>query len=162
MAKKKAKKAAKKSVKKPAKKTVKKAVKKAVKKTAKKVVAKKVTAKKTTQKKVTPKTAPAAHNSNNDLQAGLLPGALAPMITLPDETGTTRSLADHKNQKVVIYFYPKDDTPGCTQESCDFRDSFSRLKSKGIQVYGISRDSVESHLKFKNKYSLNFPLLADV
>jgi peroxiredoxin Q/BCP len=70
-------------------------------------------------------------------------------------------LRDFAGQKVVLYFYPTDDTPGCTQESCDFRDSFSRVKAVGAVVLGVSKDSVASHQRFKAKYSLPFPLLSD-
>jgi len=65
------------------------------------------------------------------------------------------------NYKVVLYFYPKDDTPGCTAEACSFRDGFSEIQKKGAALFGISTDSVESHKKFKEKYHLNFPLLSD-
>ncbi|ADC88904.1 alkyl hydroperoxide reductase/ Thiol specific antioxidant/ Mal allergen [Thermocrinis albus DSM 14484] len=66
-----------------------------------------------------------------------------------------------KRGPLVLYFYPKDDTPGCTQEACDFRDNLERLVSKGYQVVGVSPDSLESHRKFRQKYNLNFPLLSD-
>jgi peroxiredoxin Q/BCP len=85
----------------------------------------------------------------------------APDFTLPDQTGTNRSLSDYAGQWLVVYFYPKDDTPGCTQEACSFRDSYAELAAAGIQVVGISKDSVASHAKFATKYRLNFPLLAD-
>lgn len=93
-------------------------------------------------------------------------GQRAPDFALQSESGATVRLSEVLNQgqpkKVVLYFYPKDDTPGCTQESCDFRDNFGRVKSAGAEVFGISRDDVRSHEKFKNKYSLPFSLLADV
>ena len=88
-------------------------------------------------------------------------GAKAPSFTLPATGGQTISLSDFKGKPVILYFYPKDDTPGCTQESCDFRDNFSALDSQGIAVLGISKDSVAKHEKFKEKYQLNFPLLSD-
>jgi len=119
-----------------------------------KPVSKKSIPKKSAIKKVQPK--------STALVAGLSVGQIAPKISLRDESGLVRTLSEHKGKIVVVYFYPKDDTPGCTKESCDFRDSFSRLKARGVEVYGISKDSSESHLKFKNKYSLNFSLLADV
>lgn len=79
-----------------------------------------------------------------------------------DENGQEKevSLADFKGQKVVLYFYPKDNTSGCTQEACDFRDNFNRLTSKAF-VIGVSPDSIKSHLKFKENHSLNFMLLSD-
>lgn len=89
------------------------------------------------------------------------PGAKAPAFRLPDETGATRALKDFAGRIVVLYFYPKDDTPGCTQESCDFRDNLNRLTSSGAAVLGVSADSVDSHRKFKTKHGLNFPLLSD-
>lgn len=79
-----------------------------------------------------------------------------------DENGQEKefSLSDFKGQKVVLYFYPKDNTSGCTQEACDFRDNFNRLTSKAV-VIGVSPDSIKSHLKFKENHSLNFMLLSD-
>jgi peroxiredoxin Q/BCP len=85
----------------------------------------------------------------------------APDFTLPDQTGADRSLADYAGGWLVVYFYPKDDTPGCTVEACEFRDDFDRLKERGVSVVGISKDSVASHAKFAAKFNLNFPLLAD-
>jgi peroxiredoxin Q/BCP len=94
--------------------------------------------------------------------ASILPaGSRAPAFSLPSDSGDSVSLRDYPGRSVVLYFYPKDDTPGCTQEACDFRDSFSRVRSKGAVVLGISKDSVESHRKFKTKHSLPFPLLSD-
>jgi peroxiredoxin Q/BCP len=92
----------------------------------------------------------------------LAPGLRAPGFSLPDQDGNTVTLASLKGQRVVLYFYPKDHTPGCTQESCDFRDSFSRLEGKGVRVFGVSRDTESSHRKFKDKLGLPFPLLSDV
>ncbi len=86
----------------------------------------------------------------------------APTFALPDQTGTIRTLADYAGQWLVIYFYPKDDTPGCTKEACSFRDVYSELEKAGVGVVGISKDSVRSHAKFAEKYHLNFSLLADV
>lgn len=88
-------------------------------------------------------------------------GELAPDFTLPASTGKNISLSDFRGRKIVLYFYPKDNTPTCTTESCDFRDyngKFARAKAK---VIGISPDEVKSHLKFIDKYELPFPLLAD-
>ncbi len=82
-------------------------------------------------------------------------------FTLQDQDGVTRSLHDYLGSSVVLYFYPKDDTPGCTKEACNFRDSFHEIESKGAVVIGISKDSVASHKKFATKYDLKFPLLSD-
>jgi peroxiredoxin Q/BCP len=91
----------------------------------------------------------------------LSPGDKAPPFALADDTGRRTSLKDFAGKNLVIYFYPKDSTPGCTQESCDFRDNLNRLKAAGAAVVGVSADSVESHRKFKEKQGLNFPLLSD-
>jgi len=88
-------------------------------------------------------------------------GQKAPDFTVMDDKGEKVKLADLKGKKVVLYFYPKDDTPGCTKEACAFRDGIDRIKKSGAVVLGVSADSVESHKKFKNKFDLNFPLLAD-
>ncbi len=88
-------------------------------------------------------------------------GEPAPDFTLPADDGSEVSLGDFRGQKVVLYFYPKDDTPGCTQEACDFRDNLARVRSAGAAVLGVSKDSVKSHQKFKAKYELPFPLLSD-
>ena len=88
-------------------------------------------------------------------------GDKAPAFSLPADTGETIALKDLKGKPVVLYFYPKDDTPGCTVEACEFRDSWKEVKKSGAVVLGVSPDSVGSHQKFKTKYSLPFPLLAD-
>ena len=88
-------------------------------------------------------------------------GQKAPAFQAPDDSGKTVSLSDLKGKKVVLYFYPKDDTPGCTKEACAFRDGIAQIKKKGAVVFGVSPDSVGSHQKFKEKFTLNFPLLAD-
>jgi len=88
-------------------------------------------------------------------------GQTAPDFTLPDQHGSSVTLSDQKGGWVVVYFYPKDDTPGCTKESCSFRDSFEDFTEAGAQVIGISSDSVDSHLEFAEKYHLPFTLLAD-
>ncbi len=85
----------------------------------------------------------------------------APQFTLPDQNGNKVSLKDFLGQKVVLYFYPKDNTPGCTKEACDFRDSIEDFKKIKAVVLGVSPDSVESHKKFAGKYDLPFPLLSD-
>ncbi len=88
-------------------------------------------------------------------------GIPAPDFTLPDDTGTPRKLSDFRGKPVVLYFYPKDDTPGCTTEACNFRDDYSQYQQAGIVVLGVSPDSARSHTKFKTKYQLPFTLLAD-
>lgn len=88
-------------------------------------------------------------------------GALAPDFEAQDETGKVHRLADYKGKPVVLYFYPKDDTPGCTQEACDFRDSWRHYSKKGAAILGVSPDAADSHQKFKKKFELPFPLLAD-
>jgi peroxiredoxin Q/BCP len=88
-------------------------------------------------------------------------GGPAPDFTLPDEDGRNHSLSDYQGGPVVLYFYPKDDTPGCTKEACGFRDDYSEYREAGVTILGISPDSSKSHTKFINKYDLSFPLLAD-
>jgi len=88
-------------------------------------------------------------------------GQKAPEFSVVDDSGKTVKLSDFKGKKVVLYFYPKDDTPGCTKEACNFRDGISEIKKKGAVVLGVSADSEASHQKFKKKFELNFPLLAD-
>jgi len=82
-------------------------------------------------------------------------------FTLPDENGITRKLSDYRGQPVVLYFYPKDDTPGCTTEACNFRDDYSQYTQAGVVILGVSPDSPKNHVKFKEKYHLPFTLLAD-
>ncbi|MCG8450203.1 MAG: thioredoxin-dependent thiol peroxidase [Pirellulales bacterium] len=89
------------------------------------------------------------------------PGRKAPAFSLTTDDNTKVRLADLLGGPVVLYFYPKDDTPGCTREACAFRDQQAALKKLGVQVFGVSPDSVASHAKFRDKYKLNFPLLAD-
>ncbi|MDZ4678550.1 MAG: peroxiredoxin [Oligoflexia bacterium] len=88
-------------------------------------------------------------------------GDLAPSFTLKSQDGRTYSLSDYKGRWVVLYFYPKDDTPGCTKQACSFRDNFESYKKMGIQVFGISVDDETSHDAFAKKFHLQFPLLAD-
>ena len=88
-------------------------------------------------------------------------GATAPAFKTTDTNGESVSLKDFRGQKVVLYFYPKDDTPGCTKEACSFRDGFSKFKKRGITILGVSPDSEKSHQKFTAKYKLPFTLLAD-
>ena len=88
-------------------------------------------------------------------------GDKAPVFTGIDDQGKKVELKKFRGKKVILYFYPKDNTPGCTQESCDFRDVISRIKKKDTVVLGVSPDSVASHQKFKVKFSLPFPLISD-
>lgn len=82
-------------------------------------------------------------------------------FSLPDQNGKEHSLSDYRGKWVVLYFYPKDNTPGCTKEACSFRDGYSELKNSNVVVIGVSKDSVASHKKFANKYKLPFILLSD-
>ena len=88
-------------------------------------------------------------------------GTTAPDFTLEASGGETASLSDYRGQIVVLYFYPKDDTPGCTTEACNFRDDYSEIQAAGAVVLGVSPDSIRSHDKFMLKYELPFPLLSD-
>ena len=89
-------------------------------------------------------------------------GEPAPEFELPDQDGQLHSLEDYRDQWVVLYFYPKDDTPGCTTEACEFRDNIFAFKDLNAQILGVSLDDVASHKSFAESYSLPFPLLADV
>jgi len=88
-------------------------------------------------------------------------GERAPEFRLRSDDGNTYSLKDLRGTKVVLYFYPADDTPGCTKEACSFRDNLGRVRSLGAEVLGVSRNDLQSHAKFRAKYSLSFPLLSD-
>lgn len=88
-------------------------------------------------------------------------GAPAPEFELSDQTGQLHSLEDYRDQWVVLYFYPKDETPGCTTEACEFRDNIFEFRKINVQILGVSFDDVESHRKFAENYDLPFPLLAD-
>jgi len=83
-------------------------------------------------------------------------------FSLPDQNNKIHSFVDYQGKWIVLYFYPKDDTPGCTKEACGFRDAFTIYKEKEIIVLGVSKDSTESHKNFADKYKLNFPLLSDI
>lgn len=89
------------------------------------------------------------------------PGTAAPDFALEGSDGQRHELRSYRGRPVVLFFYPKDNTPGCTQEACDFRDNLARVAASGGAVFGVSRDSLESHARFKDKYQLNFPLLSD-
>ena len=82
-------------------------------------------------------------------------------FNLPDQNGDFHKLSDYAGKWILIYFYPKDDTPGCTKEACTFRDAISQFEKRGVNIVGVSKDSVESHKKFADKYKLNFTLLSD-
>ncbi len=93
--------------------------------------------------------------------SGLKVGSRAPVFSLPNEKGQVVKLSELQGKKVVLFFYPKDDTSGCTKEACSFRDGLPAIRKKGAVVLGVSADSVVSHQKFSNKYDFNFPLLSD-
>jgi len=88
-------------------------------------------------------------------------GDKSPEFNLPDQTGKTHTLEENKGKWVLLYFYPQDDTPGCTAEACSLRDNLPHFDSTNAQIFGVSSDSVESHKKFVEKYNLNFTLLSD-
>ena len=88
-------------------------------------------------------------------------GDTAPGFTSVDQNNNSVSLGDYKGKKVILYFYPKDNTPGCTLEACDFRDNYQSLKAKGFEVLGVSTDDEKSHKKFETKFDLPFTLIAD-
>jgi len=93
--------------------------------------------------------------------SNLKEGDKAPDFTANDQNGKAVSLSDFKGKNIILYFYPKDDTPGCTAEACDFRDNYQSMLSKGFQVIGVSTDDEKSHKKFETKYNLPFSLIAD-
>lgn len=88
-------------------------------------------------------------------------GIPAPEFEMFDDTNVKRKLSDYRGKNVLLYFYPADDTPGCTKEACNFRDDYSAYEKANVVILGVSPDSVESHVKFKQKFQLQFPLLAD-
>lgn len=102
-----------------------------------------------------------SHNYEATMGDWIEAGEKAPAFTLTADDGSKIRLADLKGSPVVLYFYPRDDTPGCTREACSFRDQQAALKKLGARILGVSTDSIESHEKFRRKYDLNFPLLAD-
>jgi peroxiredoxin Q/BCP len=104
---------------------------------------------------------PTTFHKANAMSDWIEPGQRAPAFTLVADDGSKVRLSDFKGRPVVLYFYPKDDTPGCTREACAFRDRQAQFQKSGAVVLGVSADSVESHAKFRNKFALNFPLLVD-
>ena len=125
-------------------------------------VKKTVTKKTVTKKSATPTKAKATKAAPPGPSTKQLKvGQKAPAFALPNQDGKIMRLSDFKGKKVVLYFYPKDDTPGCTKESCAFRDGLEEIHASGAVVLGVSADSVDSHKKFVKKYNLNFPLLSD-
>jgi len=134
--------------------------------TSKTAVKSKVAAKKTTAKKSvlsvakkSPSKSPKAKGAV--VKGGLKVGSRAPAFSLPNEKGELVKLSGFKGKKIVLFFYPKDDTSGCTKEACSFRDGLQAIRKKGAVVLGVSADTVASHGKFSQKYDLNFPLLSD-
>ena len=91
----------------------------------------------------------------------LAAGAVAPELSAVDQNGTTHKLSDEKGHPVIVYFYPKDGTPGCTKEACAFRDAWDKFKSANVQVFGVSEDDAKSHEQFAKEQKLPFPILAD-
>jgi peroxiredoxin Q/BCP len=119
-------------------------------------------AKKATSAKSTTATKAAKPAASDEKESKLLKvGAKAPAFSLQSTDGKTVKLSDFKGKKIVLYFYPKDMTPGCTVEACGFRDDYAPLKQRGVEVLGVSGDNQASHQKFTEKYSLPFPLLSD-
>ena len=88
-------------------------------------------------------------------------GTVAPDFTLPDQNGALHTLSDYRGRRVILYFYPKDNTAGCTKQACGFRDLYPQIREKGAVVLGVSKDSVASHKRFEEKYGLPFTLLSD-
>ena len=100
--------------------------------------------------------------SQNNKEAKMLEvGTKAPEFSLPDQDGVTRNLSDYRGQKVVLYFYPRDNTSGCTKQACGFGELYPQFREKGAVVLGVSKDSVASHKKFEQNYGLPFTLLSD-
>lgn len=89
-------------------------------------------------------------------------GQKAPDFNLPDQNGKIHTLNDYKGKKFILYFYPKDNTPGCTKQACGYSELYPQFMEKGVEIIGISKDSVASHKKFEDKYALNFTILSDV
>jgi peroxiredoxin Q/BCP len=139
-----------------------KAVKAAVKKVARAVAPIGQKPAKTPQKKpASAKAAPASGKSSSTESTRAGAGDKAPSFNLPDQNGKTVSSSSLAGKPYVLYFYPKDDTPGCTKEACGFRDDFGRFRSRGVEIIGVSPDNGASHTRFIDKYGLNFTLLSD-
>lgn len=154
--------AKKKTSKKTAKKITKKIAGKPAKKTTKKIQAKKkAPAKKVVSKKSPAKKAPARQSAEIIKSASLKPGEMAPEFTLTDQNGKLVSLKDYRGRNVVVYFYPKAMTPGCTVQACEIRDSYARLNDLDVVILGISPDPVKKLKQFEDKKELNFTLLSD-
>jgi peroxiredoxin Q/BCP len=101
------------------------------------------------------------HNLKGNTMARLEIGTKAPAFTLPNQKGTPVSLKDFKGERIVLYFYPADDTPGCTKEACQFNDGLGQFRALGVKVLGVSPDSAQKHIDFQKKYGLSFDLLTD-
>jgi peroxiredoxin Q/BCP len=129
--------------------------KKAAKKAAKAAPAKKAA------KRGGAKKAPSRAAEEEEIGPGLKPGDEAPSFALAADDGKTYALPDFAGRRVILYFYPRDSTPGCTTEACDFRDRHARFSASGVTVLGVSGDSLASHAKFRAAHGLNFPLLSD-
>jgi peroxiredoxin Q/BCP len=142
-----------------AKKSTKKAVKKAVKKATKKAVKK--TVKKATKKVAKTSVAKTPAKKSKKVSGMPVVGGLAPDFALQSDSKGVVSLSQYRGKNVVLYFYPKDDTPGCTREACSFQENRSNLSDANAVVIGVSPDSVERHAKFRNKYGLDFVLVSD-
>ncbi len=128
----------------------------------KKTLAKKITAANKLALSVTRKSTPTSPKGKIAVSTeGLKVGSRAPAFSLPNEKGQVVKFSELKGKVIVLFFYPKDDTSGCTKEACSFRDGLQAIRKKGAVVLGVSADSVASHQKFSNKYDLNFPLLSD-
>ena len=127
----------------------------------KKPISKKATAQKSTPTVTAKNTSISSKEKAVTVTSGLKVGSRAPAFSLPNEKGQVVKLSDLKGKKVVLFFYPKDDTSGCTKEACSFRDGLQAIRKKGAVVLGVSGDSVASHQKFSQKYDFNFPLLSD-
>ena len=126
-----------------------------------KVTPKKTTAKKSGQSLKKKSTSTSSKGKIATVTGGLKVGSRAPAFSLPNEKGQVVKLAELKGKKIVVFFYPKDNTPGCTKEACSFRDGLQAIRKKGAVVLGVSADSVTSHQKFSKKFDFNFPLLSD-
>ena len=126
-----------------------------------KVTPKKTAAKKSSQSLNKKSTSTSSKGKIATVKGGLKIGSRAPAFSLPNEKGQMVKLSELKGKKIVVFFYPKDDTPGCTKEACSFRDGLQAIRKKGAVVLGVSADSVASHQRFSQKFDFNFPLLSD-